>query len=171
MNNNTQLATASALAAGGLRSPAPNEWRKFYLYPIQFLSVAAAATATGSLQFQNDAPFFTLQIVGSAYTVATPPALVANPSVLVNIIDSGSNFPLTASPVNLDQMSGTAQLPYVLPMPYMFNRNSTVTFQVTNNYNATLSIYIVLGGYKKFTATSGYDASSLASNTGPSAIG
>ncbi|MDE2233833.1 MAG: hypothetical protein KGJ90_07070, partial [Patescibacteria group bacterium] len=128
-------------------------WRKFYLYPVQALSLAAAGVATVNLQFQNDAPFYCLQIVGEAYTTATPPALVSNPSVLVNIIDSGSNFPLFASPVNMEQMSGTAQLPYVLPMPYRFNRNSTAVFQITNNYNATLSIYLVLGGYKKFTAT------------------
>lgn len=153
MNNSTQIATAAQLAASGLSTPGPQEWRKFYKYPISFGAVGAGISINQNLQLQNDAPFFAMQFTGEAQVAGPPIATLVNPPISIQIIDTGSNFPLFSSAENWDNVVGTAQLPYILPVTYMFNKNSTILFQITNNFNATLSITFSLGGFKKFYST------------------
>lgn len=128
-------------------------WLRYYEYNTSFLNVTAnTGTANGNIQLQNDADFYCTQIKGVVFD-HTALTVLATPNATLQITDGGSNFPLFFAVQNWSNVVGTAQLPYVLPVPYKFRRASTIVFAIADLRAAGNAgdYYITLAGYKKFT--------------------
>ena len=75
---------------------------------------------------------------------------VVIPDVSVQITDTGSGRNLQQLPVNINDLAGSAQLPFVLPVERVFAARSTI--QVTFTQNQAVDVYqglsLVFHGYK-----------------------
>jgi len=134
------------------RQPA-QPWLRYYEYNTSFLNVTVnTGTGNGNIQLQNDADFYMTQIKAVVFD-HTALTVIDEACVTLQITDGGSNFPLFFAPEAISLVSGSAQLPYVLPVPYRFRRASTIVFAVADLRKAggnNSDIYISLAGYKKF---------------------
>jgi hypothetical protein len=69
----------------------------------------------------------------------------------VYLVDNFSARPLMPSQnvfINGENISGTAELPYWLPKPWLLKRTSTVQAQFTDRSGAGNTIQFLLAGYK-----------------------
>lgn len=125
-------------------------YKTFFIYEQDFLPVSASATTTGNIQIQADSHF--LCVAGVALITGTTNVTVINsPSganaagKLVLITDVGSAMPLMSTPVPLDNLFGTAQLPAVWPIPKLFRASGTIATQIQNliatDHNVRLSYW------------------------------
>lgn len=151
-----QAGARSASAVAQSNQPqGPTSWLRYYEYNTSFLNVTAnTGTANGNIQLQNDADFYCTQIKGVVFD-HTALTVLATPNATLQITDGGSNFPLFFAVENWNNVVGTAQLPYVLPVPYRFRRASTIVFAIADLRAAAGNAgdyYITLAGYKKFVA-------------------
>lgn len=133
--------------------PQAQAWLRYYEYNTSFLNVTVnTGTGNGQIQLQNDADFYMTQIKAAVFD-HTAGTIIDEALVTLQITDGGSNFPLFFAPEAISLVSGSAQLPYVLPVPYRFRKASTIVFAVADIRAAgghNSDIYITLAGYKKF---------------------
>lgn len=125
--------------------------RDFYVYVATFSGLAAAASANGTIQIEADADFmlqklaYEADIAAAAFTASTRPV----PNVNIQITDTGSGRQLMNNPVPIPSFFGTGELPFILPNPRKFTKQTTIALAVTNfdaavTYNLRLSFI----GYK-----------------------
>lgn len=116
-----------------------------FIHRINFASLAAAATATGSFTTQNDSDFvitkttyFCFQDVAvfNDTAIAAMGGLTANkrilPPVTCQLNDSGSGRNLLEAGIPISTLFGDAQLPYIWSEPYKLSGNSTMTATLEN---------------------------------------
>lgn len=133
----------------------PNDTRDlkldFYIYEAQATALAVGASTNDSVQIEADSDFIlqklTAQAIGSAAG-----AVQANPLCLIQITDTGSGRQMMSAPIPVLSFFGTGQLPFILPNPKKFMRNSTIQVAFTS-YEPTLAITLRLAfiGYKIYT--------------------
>jgi hypothetical protein len=115
----------------------------FAVNPAQPTALVLAANAQNvgaSLAVQNDSDFVCDRIIASATGLFS-----------VYLLDQFSARPLMPSqnvPINGENISGTAQLPYWLPKPWLIKRTSTVTALFNDRSGAQNTIQFLLAGYK-----------------------
>lgn len=127
----------------------------FYTYNIQFQSLAANTSATGFIQIEADSDFYVQKLAyfadlaGAAQTFNT----LVIPLVTVTIVDTGSGRQLMNAPVPVTNIFGDGRLPYILPTPKLFVKNSRINFTVQNFSVATTytNLWLNLEGKKIFT--------------------
>jgi len=120
-----------------------------YAYVLTFSSLAAAGSATQTLNITANADFiFTMMhhrasINGAAQTVSTKTA----PLVRILITDSGTNEQFTNAAVDLENYSTNGNIVNDLPYPRIVSGRSTLTIQLSS-YEAsnTLNIDLSLEG-------------------------
>lgn len=111
--------------------------KDFFVYELDFASIAAGGSATASFTIQADSDFLLTKlayhptIADAAYNDSTRP--IPNASILIQDTGSGRNLMNTAVP--LDAIFGTGQLPFILPRQRIFVANSTVNVTI-NNFDA-----------------------------------
>jgi hypothetical protein len=116
-----------------------------YAYVLTFSSLAAAGSATQTLNITANADFiFTMlhhraSINGAAQTVSTKTA----PLVRVLITDSGTNEQFTNAAIDLENYSTNGNIVNELPYPRIVSGRSTLTVQLTS-YEASNTLNIDL---------------------------
>lgn len=125
--------------------------KDFFVYSTTYLPLNAGVTLTNSIQIQADSHFMIIQINRDVRSAADDETIVADPSMLVRLFDSGSGRQLQDNPVPSENWFGYAQLPGYLPYPKVLKRASTLTVEVENltaatNYNVRLAFL----GFKIF---------------------
>jgi len=125
--------------------------RDFYIYEAEALALAPAGNANDIINIEADSDFilqkFTYQadIAAAAYLESTRPI----PLITVQLIDSGSGRQLMNNPIPVESFMGSGELPFILPNPRKFLRNSTIQIAF-NNFDAAITYNIRLAfiGYK-----------------------
>jgi hypothetical protein len=95
-----------------------------------------------NVQIQNDADFDWRWIIASSTGLFS-----------VLLTDDFMSKPLmpSSTPINSENIVGTAQLPFVLPKPYRLNRTATVSALFNDRSGAPNTVQFCLVGYKLFS--------------------
>jgi len=104
----------------------------FFSYTFKTASaVASGGTFSGSLQISADADFLVLY---QNFTVYDPTAgdLDLNPTFTVQIQDTGSSTNFFNQETPVDGVFGDGIRPFLLPLPRLIARNSSLTITGTN---------------------------------------
>jgi hypothetical protein len=107
---------------------------------ITALVLTANQTLGASLTINNDSDFVCDRYIASSTGLFS-----------VYFTDQFSARPLMPSqnvPINGENISGTAQLPYWLSKPWLIKRTSTIQAQFTDRSGAGNTIQFILAGYK-----------------------
>ena len=125
--------------------------RDFYTYEAEALAIAPAGSANDIINIEADSDFmlqkltFEADIAAAAFTDSARPI----PLVTIQIIDSGSGRQLMQNPIPVASLFGTGELPFILPNPRKFMRNSTMQIAFTNFDAAiTYNVRLAFIGYK-----------------------
>lgn len=132
--------------------------RDFFIYELDFASVAAAGTASSSFTVQADSNFlwqygcYFADIAGAAQTDSTR----VIPLMSATVLDTSSGRQLMSSAVPIPSIFGTGQLPFLLPTPRFFRAQTQVTVNITNFSAATayvLKLQFIGTKFFKFAQT------------------
>lgn len=111
----------------------------FYIYSVDFNSLAGSTTQTGNINIQADSDFkvnklsFFADLNNTAQTSSTR----VIPLVTVQITDSSSGRNLMDRAVMVSEIFGDGQLPFILPQPKIFPARSNVSIVVQNTTPGT----------------------------------
>lgn len=121
-----------------------------FTYVAEFLPLAALAVGNFDNNIQNDSDFL-LVTVSARVTSADNAADVAFYPALITWLDQGAGRTLQSRAEHFQNVAGTAELPYYLPVPKLIDRGSTFTTQLTSldAVNAR-NIRISYHGFKLF---------------------
>lgn len=110
--------------------------------------IAAGAVIGGAvttvLNILADADFICQSITGIAIQAALPVRWAG----LVQIDDSGVGRTFFSAATPFENVTGTGQLPFVLPDPRLVRRNSTLTITFTQAIAIATTVHLTLNGYK-----------------------
>lgn len=135
-----------------------------YIYESQALALAASGTVTDNVQIEADSSFILQKLTYHAPAPAAT-ALAANalglvtaqsiiPNVAIVITDTGSGRQLMSQPIPIPSLFGTGALPFILPNPRLFMRNSTIQIAYTNlDATNAYSVRLALIGYKVYATS------------------
>ena len=109
-----------------------------FWYPINPPALTALqAGVTASVVIDNDADFEWRWLISSQTGLWS-----------VTLTDRFTSRPLSPSAINSENLAGTAQLPFILPKPYILKRTSSVSGIFNDRSNAGNTIQLALVGYK-----------------------
>lgn len=128
----------------------------YYVYQITFENLLAGTVQTGFIQIEADSDFLIQKLAeftdedGSDQTVFSQ----VLPIVKVTIVDTGSGRQLMNQAVPVSNIFGSGKLPYILPTPKLFVKNSRINVTVENFSSATdyANLFLSFEGKKIFTA-------------------
>ena len=128
-----------------------NRRRDFYIYESESLLLAAGGSSADTIAIEADSDFI-LQKLTYLATVAdaqTTDATRIIPNVLIQITDTGSGRQLMQNPIGVSEFFGTGKLPFILPNPRLFMRNSTIQIAYTSFEAAVVNdVRLAFIGYK-----------------------
>lgn len=129
----------------------------FYIYGIQFESLNDGQSDTGFIQIEADSDFLIQKLAYfSLPTDATVQVQTVDvPLVTVVIVDTGSGRQLMNIPIPISTLFGDGRLPYILPTPKLFTKNTRINVTV-NNFSGVvdyLDLWILFEGKKIFTSS------------------
>jgi hypothetical protein len=122
--------TVAPVPPGGPRVIAED----FYTYGIQFQNFNSGDTATGFIQIEADSDFLIQKLAyfsnfdNSQVTVQTQDV----PLATILIVDTGSGRQIMNIPIPIGALFGDGRLPYILPTPKLFTKNSRINVTVFN---------------------------------------
>lgn len=108
--------------------------RDFFTYNFQYTDLLAQTSATGFIQIEADSDFLVRKMTyfstvsGAAVTFNTNDV----PQVSLVIIDTGSGRQLMNNPVPISDIFGDGRMPFILPTPKLFVKNSRISLQAFN---------------------------------------
>lgn len=128
----------------------------FFTYTTRFEDLAAGATNTQFIQIEADSDFliqklaYFSQVGGGAVQWQT----VDVPLCTIVIVDTGSGRQLMNEAIPLPALFGDGRLPYILPTPKLFTKNSRINVTLFNFSTGTTydDIWVNFEGKKIFTA-------------------
>jgi len=127
----------------------------FYIYNIEFTSLAPGASDVGFIQIEADSDFliqklgYFADIAGAGQTFNT----IVIPLISLVIVDTGSGRQLMNNSIPVPAFWGDGRLPYILPTPKLFVKNSRINCTVTNFSAATTyRLFLNFEGKKIFTS-------------------
>jgi len=140
--------------AGPLVASLPPELRKLqrggFTFTATWTPIAAGATTAVSFSIGSDAHFALVAISRTVFNVDNT-TVVAAPPYLVLIKSSGSGRDLSDAPVHIENMAGTAQLPFVFPVPFVLTAGSQCSVTLTNLDPANArNVRMAFHGFKLF---------------------
>ena len=153
--NPQDIATIKRIVASQIQANNPekvdNVRRDFYTYEAEALALASTGSANDIINIEADSDFilqkltYQADIAAAAFLDSTRPI----PNVSIQLIDSGSGRQLMQNPIPIPSLFGTGELPFILPNPRKFLRNSTIQIAFTNfDAAATYNIRLAFIGYK-----------------------
>jgi len=130
-----------------------NRRRDFYVYEAAVAAIAVGGAANDTINIEADSDFilqkltYYADIAGAAQTHG---ARIV-PNVSIQITDTGSGRQLMQAPIPVAAMFGTGSLPFILPNPRLFMRNSTIQIAFTS-FEAVITPDVLLAfiGYKVY---------------------
>jgi hypothetical protein len=129
----------------------------FYTYNIQFEDLAAGATGTGFIQIEADSDFLIQKLAYASFVDGDPVQIETQdiPLCTILIVDTGSGRQIMNAPVPVTALFGDGRLPYILPTPKLFVKNSRINITLFNFSTATTyaDIWINFEGKKIFTSS------------------
>jgi hypothetical protein len=121
----------------------------FFIYDMFFAAVASAAVGNATLQIQADSDFWVIETAVTAIDTVTTLAVAS--AALIQLNDTGSGSTLFNIPIPITNAFGTAQLPYLLPIPRQFSANSTITGTLQNQVTANATdFHLSFMGFKVY---------------------
>ena len=147
--------TVPALYTDYLPSELMGAPRDFFVYSVDFLSIAAAGgTGTETFTVQNDSDFLIVAVNGVATDPAAEETLRATSALTIQFVDSGSGRQLQNRAQGYNNVVGTAQLPAYWPFPKFVDRASDFTTTIVNNDTANATrVRLSFLGFKIFSFT------------------
>lgn len=142
--------SATAAASAANRSAAVLGQDLPFWYPINVTLTANQSGIAGNVTTDNDADFELRELIASstgAFQIQLTDRFTSRPLLPANLVDNTGAQVFGVNSVNL---FGTAQLPFILPIPYILLRQSTVVGSFKDLSGAPNTIQVVLWGYKKF---------------------
>jgi len=129
----------AANAAGNGGAAAPGMYNDLlYFYPLNPPQLAAnQANVASTVTIDNDSDFLWDRIIASSTGLFS-----------VTLTDRFTSRPLMPSNINGENLAGTGQLPFWLPVPYKVRRTSTIQALFTDRSGALNTIQFVLAGRK-----------------------
>lgn len=139
--------------------------RDFYVYAASTTAgtpIPASGTQTATIQIEADSNFvlqklsYHCQAPAATALAASALGLVEGqriiPPVALQIVDTGSGRQLTAAPIPIPSLFGNGMLPFILPNPRLFMRNSTIQITFTNlDATNVYTVRLALMGYKTYS--------------------
>jgi len=129
-----------------------------FTYVINYLPATANTTTTNQFIVQADSAFVWCK--GTAIVTATDNVTfltVGQWPFLITVSDSGSGRDLMDSGVHLYNMFGTAERPFILSKPKIFDPNSTVSGKLQSLHTATnYNVRLAFHGFKVFGSITAY---------------
>lgn len=128
--------------------------RSFFVYRLNFLAVAPAGTPSDTVRFDSASDFFWIKAtyeadIAAAVQTDSTRQLAAN--VDCQLQSGGSDKNLFQGPVPIPSIFGTGTLPFVLPFPQKFARNSELTVSLISREAATTyNIRLAFIGWKDY---------------------
>lgn len=123
--------------------------KDFFVYSVLFNPLPISTTEADDIQIQADSDFLIMAGVRYVTSTAAPPVPQAGVA-LVQLTDSGSGRQLQNTPVHIENLFGTAQMPAVWPFPKLLQRSSTLTVTIQNLEATARIYYISFLGFKCF---------------------
>lgn len=130
----------------------------FFVYNVDFLAIAPADVQQGNIQIQADSAFkwtasaFQADIAAAAYEASTRPI----PLCTLQIVDTGSGRQLFSNPAPVETLFGNGGLPFILPIPRIFQPRSNIALTLANFDAAeTYNVRLQLIGTKVFNLNTG----------------
>ena len=110
-----------------------------FWYPVNVTLTALQANLAASITVDNDADFEWRWIVAASTGIFS-----------VELTDRFTSRPLNTPgvPIFGENIAGTAQLPFILPKPYLIRRTSTIALKFTDRSGAGNTVQFALIGYK-----------------------
>jgi hypothetical protein len=138
--------------------------RDIYIYEAQALTLAASGTTTDTIQIEADSSFILQKLThhtqapAATALAASALGLVASqvivPPVAIVITDTGSGRQLMPGPIPIPSLFGVGGLPFILPNPRLFMRNSTIQIAFTNlDATNAYSVRLAFIGYKVYATS------------------
>lgn len=131
-----------------------NRRRDFYIYEAESLGLVSLTSSNDVINIEADSDFvlqklsYEADIAAAAYTFTTNPI----PLISIQLIDTGSGRQLMQNPIPVNSFFGDGKLPFYLPNPRRFERNSTIQVAFTNfDAAVTYNIRLAFIGYKIYT--------------------
>ena len=124
----------------------------FFVYPVNFLLLGAAAVVSQIVTFDAGSDFvwyyssYASDANGASQTQSTRTYPLVD--ILITPSDTSAQFMQSAVPVT--SLFGNAENPFVLAAPRLIPARSSVTFQVTNRDAANTNLRLALIGVKKY---------------------
>jgi hypothetical protein len=125
--------------------------RDFYIYEARAAAIATGASVNDVINIEADSDFILQKLTYSADIagVAQLESTRIVPNVSVQIVDTGSGRQLMQNPIPIAAFFGSGELPFILPNPRLFMRNSTIQIAFTSFEVAiTPNIDLAFIGYK-----------------------
>lgn len=129
--------------------------RDFFVYTASVAALAVAASSNVTINIEADSDFilqkltYKSDIAGAAQTSGTQIV----PNVTVQLTDTGSGRQLMSNPVAIPAIFGSGELPFILPNPRLFRKNTTIQVAFTSFEAAiTPDVDLFFIGYKKYGA-------------------
>jgi len=127
--------------------------RDFYTYESETVALAVGGSSNDVINIEADSDFILQKLTYQADLagVAQAQATRVIPNVLVQLIDTGSGRQLMQNPIPIPNIFGTGAIPFILPNPRLFMRNSTIQVAYTSFEAAdTPTIRLSFIGYKVY---------------------
>lgn len=143
--------TAGILPIPSMTEPGPKD---FFVYSAEFLPLAANATQQVRIPIQADSAFLIHEIAGDCRDAISDEVVIAAPPVRLEIRDEGTGRILMDRPQQWDNMIGTAERPFFLPLPKEIKPNSTLVISLINDSANAYKIRLAFIGFKSFPGPS-----------------
>jgi hypothetical protein len=125
--------------------------RDLFFYSAEFLPLNAGATTPVNVPIQADSQFEMTEIMGDVRALDSDEVVIAAPAILLTLLDTGSGRLLMDRAQIWPNLIGTAERPFLLPMPKTIQANSVLQVTATNNAVAARRVRITFAGYKLFS--------------------
>lgn len=125
--------------------------RDFFVFGMDFLSIAAGGSETRTFTVPSDSDFLIVSLAGEEVDPADEGAALPASPLTIAITDSGSGRQLQNRPQAYANLVGTGQLPAFMPYPKFIDRSSEVSATIDNNDpTAAYRVRLSFIGFKVF---------------------
>lgn len=121
-----------------------------FWYPINVTLTPNQSGVAGNVTTDNDADFEWRELIATStgsFQIQLVDRFTSRPLLPQNLVD---NTGVIIFGVNSANIFGTAQQPFILPIPYIILRSATIAGSFKDTSGAGNTIQVVLWGYKKF---------------------
>lgn len=124
----------------------------FFIYGTDFLPLTASLTTTNNINIDGGSAFY---IVSTALveTATDNTTFLAQRPITCSMLDTGSGRQLSNIAIHVDNWFGTAQRPFLWPIPKLIAPNSTFSVTLANLEATDRNVRVAFHGIKIFNFT------------------